>query len=103
WIITQAFIIAETLLAAFLVERHKVDIDPWPRFFAAAVGALVAVTWFCALRRSARYHEFRIYQARGLERQLNLSTFIDGEPFAKGRPVVAEGGSYGQTRRAECA
>lgn len=90
WAIMGVFLLAQTILAGFLLTAKTSDSPALLRIAGASLGVVISWLWVVALARSAGYHKLRIYQARELERDLHYDLFIRAENFAAGKSVVVD-------------
>lgn len=94
WSIMGVFLVAETLLAGFLLGKpgtgHFVPI----RFGAALLGAFGCLLWIAAALRSAAYGNLRTYQAKLLESEIGYSLLTRAEALAEGATVEVGGKAF---------
>jgi len=90
WAIMGTFLVAETVLAGFLVQRPTPPTFSGLRLLAAATGAAGCLLWVVAILRSAGYSNLRTHQAKELERRLGYSLFVAGEDFSAGKQVTSD-------------
>jgi hypothetical protein len=92
WTIVSAFLLADSLLASFLLGQAATAAQPLERVSGAAVGVIASFLWIAAIVRSAGYSDLRMAQARELERKLqDGSLFVKGRDFAQNKSVIVDG------------
>src|SRR5438128_596304 len=90
WAIMGVFLLADTILAGFLLTAAPVQSPPALHIAGALLGVVTSWLWIAALGRSSAYHKLRIYQAREIEKRLDYHLFLQAGPFATGKSVIVD-------------
>ena len=96
WTIMGVFLLAETLLAGFLLGVAPKETPVSFRILGSVLGLFTTWLWLVAILRAVAYHRLRIFQARELDRRLGFSLFVRAEPFANGQEIVVDGANHQQ-------
>jgi hypothetical protein len=84
WALTQAFLLAETILAGFLLQADPAKSDPFLRGVGAVLGIVVGILWISATIRIRAYVDLRTARAKKLEGEDPDGIFTSGANISIG-------------------
>jgi len=96
WQVSSVFVLANTILGAFLAQNLLNNVNDHFIFYASLAGLLANLLWFIAYRRRTESYQFRMAQAKAIEKEFKSGEILGkiANDFYEGKQVIIDNKCY---------